>query len=387
MSKWQHSPKLGKYLIEPVQTHIVKAFQPIRQGCQQLIGSWSNGRSVWGFVSLFLVGASLSIAIAACSGSNATSAPKPDVKLTLVSYSVTKAAYEQIVPKFVEKWKKEHNQNVTINPSYGGSGAQARVVIDGSQEADVVHLSLALDAQKIEQAGLIKSGWERQAPKGGIVTQSVVAIITRPGNPKGIKTWEDLTQDGLNIITANPKTSGIAIWNFLALWGSVTQAGGDEAKALEFTTKVYKNVPLLTNNAREASDLFFNQGKGDVLLNYEDEVILAALNGQKLPYVIPEVNISIDNPVAVVDKNVDKHHTREVAEAFVDFLYTSEAQREFAKLGYRVVNPSVVAEQASNYPQLQTLFTAQDLGGWDDIQKKFFTEGAIFDKIQVASKA
>ncbi|MBD2039980.1 sulfate ABC transporter substrate-binding protein [Microcoleus sp. FACHB-672] len=365
---------------------IQKALQTIKQSCRRSITRWSNKRSVWGFVSLFLLGASLSVAVAACSGSNATSAPQKDIKLSLVSYSVTQAAYEQIVPKFVEKWQKEHNQNVTIEQSYGGSGSQSNAVVDGSKEADIVHLSLALDTQKIQQAGLIEPGWERKSPRSGIVTRSVVAIVTRPDNPKGINSWEDLAQEGLSIITANPKTSGIAIWNFLALWGSVTQKGGDETQALEFTTNVYKNVPVLANNARQASELFFKQGKGDVLLNYEDEVIYAEQNGQKLPYVVPDINISIDNPVALVDKNVDKHGTREVAQAFIDYLYTSEAQQEFAKLGYRPVNPSVVAEVAQNYPQLETLFTVQDLGGWDDVQNKFFAEGAIFDQIQVAGK-
>jgi sulfate/thiosulfate-binding protein len=386
MSKWQHSPNAGIYAIAQIQTYILKALQAIRQWRKRPIVSWYNGRSLWDFVSLFLLGASLSVAIAACSASNANSAANGDVKLSLVSYSVTQAAYEQIIPKFVEKWKTEHNQNVIIEPSYGGSGSQTRAVIDGSQEADIVHLSLALDTYKIQQAGLIKPGWERKSPRGGIVTRSVVALVTRPGNPFGIKTWEDLTQDGLSVITANPKTSGIAIWNFLALWGSVTQKGGDEAQAREFTTKVYKNVPVLTNNAREASGIFFQQGKGDVLLTYEDEVILSQQNGEKLPYTIPDVNISIDNPVAIVDKNVDKHGTRQIAQAFVDFLYTTASQQEFAKLGYRPVNPTVAEEVAKDYPQLQTLFTIQDLGGWDDIQKQFFTEGAIFDQIQVAGK-
>ncbi|MBD1903393.1 sulfate ABC transporter substrate-binding protein [Trichocoleus sp. DQ-A3] len=386
MSKWQYTPKQGMQALAQVQHYLVNALQAIGQWCQQPIRSWWKGRSLWRFVSVFLVGVGLSMAIAAC-GSNANSASKGgDVKLSLVSYSVTQAAYEKIVPKFVEKWQKEHNQNVTIEQSYGGSGSQARAVIDGSQEADIVHLSLALDTHKIEEAGLIEPGWERKSPRGGIVTRSVVAIVTRPGNPRGINTWEDLTKDGLSIITANPKTSGIAIWNFLALWGSVTQKGGDEAQAREFATKVYKNVPVLTNNARQASDIFFKQGKGDVLLNYEDEVILAQQNGEKLPSVVPDVNISIDNPVALVDRNVDKHGTRQIAQAFVDFLYTTEAQQEFAKLGYRPVNPSVVAEVAQNYPQLKTLFTVQDLGGWDDVQKKFFAEGAIFDQIQVAGK-
>ncbi len=374
------------YSIAQVQTYIFQALQTIRQWRQRPIGSWLNRRSLWSFACLFLVGVSLSVVIAACESS---SAAKPDVKLRLVSYSVTKAAHDRIIPKFVEKWKKEHNQNVSFEQSYGGSGAQTRAVIEGSQEADVVHLALALDISKIQQAGLIELGWEREAPKSGVVTRSVAAIVTRPGNPKGIKTWLDLAKDDVKLIAANPKTSGIAIWEFLALWGSVTQTGGDERQARDYTTKVYKNVPVLTKDAREASDLFFKQGQGDVLINYENEVILAGRDGQKLPYAIPDVNISIDNPVAVVDKNVDKHNTREVAEAFVDFLYSAEAQQEFALLGYRPVNPSVVAEAAKNYPQIKTLFTIQDLGGWDIVQNKFFEEGATFDKIQAqaASKA
>lgn len=364
----------------------VKALQALRQWCQRSIGSWSNGRSVWSFVSLFLVGAGLSVAIAACSASNATLAPKPDAKLKLVSFSVTQAPYEQIIPQFVAKWKKEHNQNVTFEQSFGPSGSQSRAVIDGSQEADVVHLSLALDVDKIQQAGLIKPNWEKEAPKSSVVTRSVIAIVTRPDNPKGIQTWEDLTKDGLNVITANPKTSGVGVWNFLGLWGHVTQNGGEEAQALDFTTKVYKNSPVLPGSSRDASDLFFKQGKGDVLINYENEIILAEQSGQKLPYVIPDVNISIDNPVTVVDKNVDKHGTKEIAEAFVEFLYTLEAQREFAKVGYRPVHPFVVEEVASKYPEVKTLFTSQDLGGWDEVQKKFFAEGALFDKVQVSSK-
>ena len=191
------------------------------------------------FVSLFLVGLSLSVAIASCGGNadnsaaNAGSGASPaantgDVELTLVSFAVTKAAHDEIVPKFVEKWKQEHNQNVTFEQSYGGSGSQTRAVIEGSLEADVVNLALALDIHKIEQAGLIEPGWEREVPKSGVVTRSVAAIVTRPGNPKGINTWAALAKDGVKLIAANPKTSGIAMWEFLALWGSVTQTGGDE---------------------------------------------------------------------------------------------------------------------------------------------------------------
>jgi sulfate transport system substrate-binding protein len=351
--------------------------------------------SLKSFVSLFLVGITLSVAVASCgtgSSNNPVSSPgatgnKGNVELTLVSFAVTKAAHEAIIPKFVEQWQKEKGQTVTFNQSYGGSGSQTRAVIDGL-EADIVHLALAFDTTRIEKAGLIQPGWEKEVPNEGIVSKSVGAIVTREGNPKGIKTWEDLSKDGVKLITADPKTSGIARWNFLALWGSVIKTGGDDTKALDFTTKVYKNVPVLTKDAREATDVFFKQGQGDALINYENEIILAAQKGEKLPYSIPDVNVSIDNPIAVVDKNVDKHGTREVAEAFVKFLYTPEAQREFAKTGFRPVDATVAAEPefAQKYPPVKTLFTVQDLGGWGEIQKKFFDDGAIFDKIQGAVK-
>jgi sulfate/thiosulfate-binding protein len=382
MSRWELLRESVAKAIAQMQTYVMKSLHFILLS-KRIIKSWSNSR-VQSFLCLFAVGVVLSMAISACGNASAS---KSDIKLRLVSFSVTKAAHDQIIPKFVEKWKKEHNQNVTFDSTYGGSGAQAAAVIRGSQEADIVHLALPLDVSKIQRAGLIKSSWETRAPRNGIVSRSVAAIVTREGNPKGINTWADLTKDGVKIIAANPKTSGIAIWEFLAFWGSVTQAGGDEAAALDYVTKVYKNAPVLTKDAREASDLFFQKGEGDVLINYENEVILAETNGSKLPYVVPQINISIDNPVVVVDKNVDKHNTREVAQAFVDYLYSTEAQREFAKLRYRPVNPTVTQEVASQYPKIETLFTAQDLGGWDIIQRKFFADGALFDIIHPPSKA
>ncbi|BAY24574.1 sulfate ABC transporter periplasmic sulfate-binding protein [Calothrix sp. NIES-2100] len=384
MSKSQHPTQLSTDLTERMRIYVMKIWQTMQLLYQQKIRSWFNGRSLQSVVSLFLVGTFFSLLVAACSGSSTAS--KSDVKLRLVSFSVTKAAHDQIIPKFVQKWKQEHNQNVIFEQSYGGSGAQAAAVISGSQAADIVHLALPLDVNKIQQAGLIKSGWEIKSPRNGIVSRSVAAIVTREGNPKNINNWQDLAKDGVKLIAANPKTSGIAIWEFLAFWGSVTLTGGDDATALDYLTKVYQNAPILTKDAREASDLFFQQNQGDVLINYENEIILADKNGSKLPYVVPQVNISIDNPVAIVDKNVDQHGTREVAQAFVDFLYSTEAQREFAKLGYRPVNPTVTQEVASQYPPVQTLFTSQDLGGWDNIQKKFFENGAIFDKVQAAKK-
>ncbi|MBW4657852.1 MAG: sulfate ABC transporter substrate-binding protein [Drouetiella hepatica Uher 2000/2452] len=349
-------------------------------------------RSLKGFLSLFLVGLGLCLTLAACNTSPSETAASPaaggspaaqkeTANLTLVSYAVTQAAYEQIIPKFTEKWKAEHNQEVVFDQSYGGSGSQTRAVIDGL-EADVVALALALDTKKIEKAGLIEAGWEKEAPNGAIVHKSVAALVTREGNPKGIKAWADLTK-GAQVITANPKTSGGARWNFLALWGAITQTGGNDAKALEYTTQVMKNVPVLPKDAREATDVFFKQGQGDVLINYENEVLLAKQRGENLPFVIPtDVNISIDNPVAMVDKNVDKHGTREIAQAFVEYLFTPEAQEEFAKVGFRPVDPSIGEKYANQYPKIDKLFTVQELGGWDAVQKKFFDDGAIFDQMQ-----
>lgn len=337
------------------------------------------------FLGWMLVGLISSSAIAGCSSaqseSESSAAPsQSEAKLTLVSYAVTQSAYEKIIPKFAEQWKAKTGQDVVIEQSYGGSGSQTRAVIDGL-EADVVALALALDTKKIEEAGLIEPGWEKELPNDSIVHKSVVALVKRDDNVK-VSQWSDLAQDGIQPITANPKTSGGARWNFLALWGAVSQAGGSEQEAELFTEKVLKNVPILPKDAREASEVFYQQGQGNILINYENEVLLAQQKGESLPYVIPtDYNISIDSPVAVVDANVDKHGTREVAQAFAEFLFTPEAQKEFAKVGFRPVDQTVAKEFANQYPEIKTLFTVQDLGGWDKIQTKFFDDGAVFDKL------
>jgi sulfate/thiosulfate transport system substrate-binding protein len=333
------------------------------------------------FLSLLLA-STLTGGLVSCTSSptNSSNGSQKPVTLTLVSYAVTQSAYEKIIPKFVEKWQQKTGQKVTFEQSYGGSGSQTRAVIDGL-EADVVALALALDTKKIEQAGLIQPGWEKEAPNEAIVHKSVVAFVPRDANIK-INKWSDLANDNIKIITANPKTSGGARWNFLALWGSVTQAGGSEQSAENFVEKVFKNAPILPRDARESSDVFFKQGQGNVLINYENEMILANQKGEKLSYIVPtNYNISIDNPVAVVDANVDKKGTRKVAEAFVQFLFTPEAQREFASVGFRPVNPTVVKEFEDKFPQIKNLFTVQDLGGWDKVQKQFFDDGGVFDKI------
>lgn len=382
--------------------HPLKRSQPLVKAIAKLFShTFKNIFShKWGrkFVSFFLAGALISVTMAACTSETpnntasntkpsaqqaSTGAPKKDIELTLVSFAVTKQAHEAIIPKFVEKWQKEQNQKVTFKQSYGGSGSQTRAVIDGL-EADIVHLALAGDTAKIEKAGLIDKGWEKEAPNDAIVSKSVAALVTREGNPKNIKDWSDLEKDGIALITADPKTSGVAKWNFLALWNAAAKKGGSDAKAQESLIKVFKNVPILTKDAREATDAFFKQGQGDALINYENEIILAGKKGQKVSYVVPDVNISIDNPIAVVDKNVAKHGTKEVAEAFVKFLFTPEAQTEFAKLGFRPVDETVAKEKqfADQFPVVKELATVKDLGGWEEVDKKFFAKDAAFDQIQ-----
>ncbi len=330
------------------------------------------------WASIFCLGVSLSVAIAACGGNIGNS---KSVELTLVSYMVTPSAYQEILPQFIEIWNREHNQKAIIRQSYGPSGSQTRTVLDGL-DADVVALALALDIHQLEKAGLIDPGWETEAPNNAIVTRSVATIATRPNNPKGIQNWGDLAKDGVQVVLANPKTSGGARWNFLALWGAITQTGGTTADALRFTRQVFENAVVLSKDSREATDAFVVQGQGDVLINYENEMILAELNDRPLSYQVPDVNIAIENAVAVVDRNVEQHGNRELAEAFVRYLFTPPAQKIFAKYGFRAVNPIVESEEGDRFPAIQTLFTVEDLGGWDSVQQEFFEEGAIFDEIQ-----
>jgi sulfate/thiosulfate-binding protein len=368
-------------------------------GLAQTFKTVFNLRSLRKFVSLFVIGTTLSVAIASCGGNTASTSSSPnsaspvansakEVELTLVGYAVPKAAHDAIIPKFVEKWQKEKGQTVTFKQSYGGSGSQTRAIIDGL-EADVANLAIAADTEKLVKAGFVNSDWTTKTPNKGIVAKTVAAVIVRPGNPKNIKTFDDLTRPDVKWVTADPKTSGGARWNFLALWDHALRANNkDEAKATEFVTKAFTNVAVLAKDARESTDAFSKQGQGDALINYENEVILAQQKGEKLDYVVPDPNVSIDIPVSVVDKNVDKHGTREVAEAFVQYLFTPEAQAEFVKLGFRPLDGAAVKtkENTDKYPAVKTLGTIQEYGGWGAAQKKFFEDGAVFDQVQAAIK-
>lgn len=302
-------------------------------------------------------------------------------ELLLVSYAVTKGAYDRILPSFIADWKAKTGQELEIKTSYGGSGSQTRAVIDGL-EADVVTLALSADVLKLEESGLVDAGWEKELPNNSIITNSTVALLTRPGNPKQIASWADLIKPGVTVVTANPKTSGGARWNFLALWGSVTQTGGSQQQAEAYVTSVYKNVDNLRKDAREASDVFLKRDQGDVLLNYENEAILATKTGDlKEPFLVPEVNIRIEGPVTVVDKVVERRGTRKAAEALAEYLFSEQAQEIFAEEGFRPTNPTIWSRVKDRFAPVKQFFSVKDFGGWSQVNKEFFGNGGIWDRL------
>lgn len=324
--------------------------------------------------------ATTGLGLSACGGGD-SSVSSGRTSLLLVSYAVTKTAYDRILPGFKADWKKKTGEDLEITTSYGGSGSQARAVIDGL-EADVVTLALSADVQKLEAAGLVQPGWEQELPGNSVITRSVVALITREGNPKRLRQWPDLLRPGVSVVTANPKTSGGARWNVLALWGSVKSAGGSNAEADRFLGAVVQRVPSLPRDAREASDVFLKRGQGDVLLNYENEAILARRSGTlRGPFVVPSRNISIEGPVAVVDRNVDRHGNRRAAEALAAYLQTEPAQAIFADEGFRPVNPVVWNRVKDRFAPVPDLFTVESLGGWRQVDRTLFNRGGLWDQL------
>jgi sulfate/thiosulfate transport system substrate-binding protein len=325
------------------------------------------------------IGIGLSLALVGCNKSNDRSGiiQKPDVNITLVGYAVPRSAHNAIIAKFTAKWQREQHQKVIFQQAYGGSGSQTRAIIDGLP-ADIVHLALGSDVNKLAQSGLVDPKWEQKLPNKGIVAHTVAAIVTRSGNPKKIDTFADLARPDVKWVSADPKTSGGARWNVLALWHSAMISGAKEPAAIEFLTKTYRNVKVFTKDAREATDAFVDRGQGDALVNYENEIILAKAKGQDITYTVPSVNISIDTPVAIVDKNVKRHGNRAVVTAFANYLFTPEAQAEFVKLGYRSATPTT----DPRFPQLNTPGTIDLYGGWKNFQQKFFADNAIYDKIK-----
>ena len=299
-----------------------------------------------------------------------------------VSYDPTRELYESVNIAFAKDWKAKTGETLVINQSHGGSGKQARSVIDGL-EADVVTLALAYDIDAIADKGLINPGWQGLLPYNSAPYTSTIVFLVRKGNPKHIKDWDDLIKPGVKVITPNPKTSGGARWNYLAAWGYALDKGnGDTAKAKDFVAALYHNVPVLDSGARGATITFAQRGLGDVLIAWENEAYLANQEfGDGFEIVAPSLSILAEPPVAVVDKVVDRHRTRAVAEAYLRYLYTPEAQEIAAKNFYRPRDADVWKKVVGQFPALRLFTIDQVFGGWRQAQTTHFADGGIFDQI------
>ena len=317
--------------------------------------------------------------------SNADTAAKPNagpINLTLGGYTTPREAYGQLLPAFRDQWAKPRSKELTFRESYLGSGAQARAIVGGF-EADVAALSLEPDIDVVKKAGLITHDW-KSGPYGGVVTRSIVVIGVREGNPKNIRDWEDLARPGLSVLTPNVRTSGGARWNIAAIWGAAVRGKAnaktsDAEGAIKLLGAILHNVQNMDAGARE-SLLQFERGVGDAIITYENEILVGKQKGQKYEYVVPRSTILIENPIAVVDRNVDKHGTRETAEALLQFLVTPEAQQVYVQHGLRPVLESTEKAAADKFPAPADLFTIRDLGDWSGTQKSIFDTGAGYDR-------
>jgi sulfate transport system substrate-binding protein len=327
------------------------------------------------------VGLAAVVLAAAVAGPAARS--QAPVTLLNVSYDPTREFYQEINAAFARAWARRGGAAVTINQSHGGSGKQARSVIDGL-EADVVTLALSYDIDAIRQRGLIRGGWQQRLPENSAPYTSVIVFLVRKGNPKGIKDWGDLSRPGVAVITPNPKTSGGARWNYLAAWGYARSLpGGSDATARDFVARVFRNVPVFDTGARAATTTFVQRGIGDVLVGWENEALLAMekVGRGQVAIVVPSVTIVAEPSVAVVDAVVERRGTRRAAEAYLEFLYTPEAQQIAARHHFRPRNREVLARYRSSFPEIRSLTIDGDFGGWPAAQKTHFDEGGVFDQI------
>jgi sulfate transport system substrate-binding protein len=312
-----------------------------------------------------------------------------EVTLLNVSYDPTRELYAEFNTAFARVWQKKSSDTVTVQQSHGGSGKQARGVIDGL-EADVVTLALAGDIDAIaEKAKLIPAEWQKRLPHNSSPYTSTIVFLVRKGNPKGIKDWNDLVKPGVSVITPNPKTSGGARWNYLAAWGyALKQNKGDEAKAKEFVATLFKNVPVLDSGARGSTTTFVQRGLGDVLISWENEAFLAIkeFGADKFEIVAPSLSILAEPPVTVVDKVVDKRGTRKVAEAYLEYLYSPEGQEIAGRNFYRPRLEAAAKKYEKQFPKIN-LFTIDEVfGGWKKAQQTHFNDGGVFDQIYQPGK-
>jgi sulfate/thiosulfate-binding protein len=315
--------------------------------------------------------------------------PSKEVKLLNVSYDPTREFYQQFDAAFVKYWKKKTGQTVVIDQSHGGSGKQARSVIDGLR-ADVVTLALAYDIDAIAEKGkMIPTDWQKRLPDNSSPYTSTIVFLVRKGNPKGIKDWDDVVKPGVSVITPNPKTSGGARWNFLAAWAYARRKfNGDEAQTRDFLTKLYKNVPILDTGARGSTTTFVERGIGDVLLAWENEAYLALkeFGSDKFKIITPSLSILAEPPVTWVDRVVAKHGTAEVAKAYLEYLYTPEGQEIAGRNFYRPRLPEVAARFKKQFADVNLVTVDKEFGGWQKAQKEFFNDGGVFDQIQQANR-
>ena len=301
--------------------------------------------------------------------------------LTNVSYDPTRELYEEYNQAFEKHYKEEHGKDIKIIQSHGGSGSQARSVVEGS-DADVVTLALAHDISLIEKSGLIEPGWIEEFDGNSAPYTSTIVFLVRKGNEKGIKDWDDLVKKGVDVITPDPKSSGGACWNFLAAWEYASEKYDSEKKVKKFVTDLYQNVLVLDSGARSATTSFAENGQGDVLIAWENEAITAMKEYPgKYEIVTPSVSILAEPNVAIVDANAKKDNTQEAAKEYLQYLYSDEAQRTIGENGYRPTNPDILQEFSDKFDLNVKLCTIDDFGGWDEAYEKFFTDGAIFDEI------
>jgi sulfate transport system substrate-binding protein len=324
------------------------------------------------------------MALAAGAEAGAAQASAKPVTLLNVSYDPTRELYEDFDHQFAAYWKEKTGQTVTVRQSHGGSGKQARSVIDGLQ-ADVVTLALAYDIDQIaEKSGLLPAAWQRRLPDNSAPYTSTMVLLVRKGNPRGIRDWGDLAKPGVSVITPNPKTSGGARWNYLAAWAwALRQPGGNDASARAFVTRLYQNVPVLDAGARGATTTFVERGIGDVLIAWENEALLAIkeLGPRRFEVVTPSVSILAEPPVAVVDKVAAKHGTQAVAQAYLEYLYSEAGQEIAAKHFYRPRLPAVATKYASQFPRISLVTVDEVFGGWEKANAAHFADGALFDQI------
>jgi sulfate transport system substrate-binding protein len=310
------------------------------------------------------------------------------VKLLNVSYDPTRELYQELNVAFAKHWKAKTGNDVQIQQSHGGSGKQARSVIDGL-EADVVTLALAYDVDAVANAGVVPKNWQTRLPNNSAPYTSTIVFLVRKGNPKKIKDWNDLVKPGVQVITPNPKTSGGARWNYLAAWGyALRHNGNDQAKAKAFVQRLFKNVPILDTGARGSTITFVERGIGDVLIAWENEAVLAVkeIGKGKFDIVAPSLSILAEPPVTVVDKFANKHKTAAVAKAYLEFLYTPEGQEIAARNYYRPRNQQIAAKYAQQFPKVELFTIDQLFGGWTKAQKEHFGDGGIFDQISGAGR-